>query len=80
MVKALWGVRGGWGRAGSERTGAGSGSRNKEGDSLLFITGYYSIKNTYLTAFSVPDFTFCDCILRYNFFDEAQKKTILKKV
>ena len=39
-------------RAGSGRTGAGSGiymkagsgSRNKEGDSLLFITGYYSVK------------------------------------
>ena len=75
-----FGGGGGGGRAGSGRTGAGSGSRNKEGDSLLFITGYYSIKNTYLTAFSVPDFTFCDCILRYNFFDEAQKKTILKKV
>ena len=71
---------GGWGRTGSGRTGAGSGSRIIEGDILLFITGYYSIKNTYLTAFSVPDFTFCDCILRYNFFDEAQKKTILKKV
>ena len=30
---------------------ARSGSRNKEGDSLLFITGYYSIKNTYLAKF-----------------------------
>ena len=43
-------------RAGSGRTGAGSGiylragsgSRNKEDDNLLFITGYYSVKNTYL--------------------------------
>ena len=30
---------------------AWSGSRNKEGDSLLFITEYYSIKNTYLAKF-----------------------------
>ena len=30
---------------------AKSGSRNKEGDSLLFITGYYSVKNFYLTKF-----------------------------
>ena len=42
---------------GRERAGSGiymrarSGSRNKEGDSLLFITGYYSIKNTYLAKF-----------------------------
>ena len=33
------------------RERAGSGSRNKEGDSLLFITRYYSIKNTYLAKF-----------------------------
>ena len=39
------------------------------------------IQSKYLSyRISVPDFTFCDCILRYNFFDEAQKKTILKKV
>ena len=31
--------------------GAGSGSRNKEGNSLLFITGYYSVKNAYLAKF-----------------------------
>ena len=31
--------------------GAGSGSRNKKGDSLLFITGYYSVKNTHLANF-----------------------------
>ena len=30
----------------------GSGSRNEEGDSLLFITGYYSVNNTYLEKFS----------------------------
>ena len=30
---------------------AGSGSRNKEGNSLLFITGHYLIKNTYLATF-----------------------------
>ena len=28
-----------------------SRSRNKEGDSLLFITGYYSVKNTSLAKF-----------------------------
>ena len=28
-------------KAGSRRQGAGSGSRNKGGNSLLFITGYY---------------------------------------
>ena len=33
------------------KQGAGSGSRNKEGDSLLFITGYYSNKNAYLAKF-----------------------------
>ena len=31
--------------------GAGSGRRNKEGNSLLFITGYYSVKNAYLAKF-----------------------------
>ena len=30
----------------------GSGSKNEEGDSLLFITGYYSVNNTYLEKFS----------------------------
>ena len=30
---------------------AGSGSRNKEGDSLFFITGYNSVKNTYLANY-----------------------------
>ena len=30
----------------------GSGSRNEEGDSLLFITGYYSVNYTYLEKFS----------------------------
>ena len=44
-------------RAGEQGAGsrifmrARSGSRNKEGDSLLFITGYYSVKNFYLTKF-----------------------------
>ena len=70
----------GVGEGRKRENGGGKRDRIIEGDSLLFITGYYSIKNTYLTAFSVPDFTFCDCILRYNFFDEAQNKTILKKV
>ena len=28
-----------------------SRSRNKEGDSLLFISGYYSVKNTSLAKF-----------------------------
>ena len=42
---------------GRERAGsgiymkAGSRSRNKERDSLLFITGFYSVKNTYLAKF-----------------------------
>ena len=42
---------GGQGGAARENRGwesAGSGSRNKEGDSLLFITEYYSVKNTYI--------------------------------
>ena len=50
--------RGGRGREARERgagsgiyMGAGSGSRNKEGDSLFFITRYYSVKNTYLAKF-----------------------------
>ena len=30
----------------------GSGSKNEEGDSLLFITGYYSVNNTYQEKFS----------------------------
>ena len=30
---------------------AGSGSRNKESNSLLFIAGHYLIKNTYLAKF-----------------------------
>ena len=30
---------------------AGSGSRNKESGSLLFITGYYLVKNTHLLKF-----------------------------
>ena len=30
---------------------AGSRSRNKERDSLLFIAGFYSVKNTYLAKF-----------------------------
>ena len=34
------------GRTGGER--AASGNRNKEGDSLLFITEYCSVKNTYI--------------------------------
>ena len=44
-------------RAGEQGAGSGifmrarSGSRNKEGDSLLFVTGYYSGKNFYLTKF-----------------------------
>ena len=32
-----------WENRGRER--AGSGSRTKEGDSLLFITGYYSVNS-----------------------------------
>ena len=30
---------------------AGSGSRNKESDSLLFITWYYLVKNTHILKF-----------------------------
>ena len=30
---------------------AGSKSRNKEGNSLLFVTGYHSVKNTSLEKF-----------------------------
>ena len=49
----------GWepGRTGGRRgwevgeQGMGSGSRNKEGNSLLFITKYHSVKNTYLAKF-----------------------------
>ena len=41
---------GGWEpNRGQER--AGSGSRNEEGNSLLFIIRYYSVKNTYLAKF-----------------------------
>ena len=29
----------------------GSGSKNKESNSLFFITGYYLVKNTYLAKF-----------------------------
>ena len=36
-------------RGGGKR--AGSGSRNKESNSLLFIAGHYLIKNTYLAKF-----------------------------
>ena len=47
--------RGGGQRAGARenrgRERAGTGSRNIEGDSLLFIAEYYSIKNTYLAKF-----------------------------
>ena len=43
------GQGGGRGTGGRER--AGSGSRNKEGNSLLFITWHYSIKNIYLAKF-----------------------------
>ena len=49
---------GGRGQEGGEQGGGsgiyvrvGSGSKN-EGDSLLFITGYYSVNNTYLEKFS----------------------------
>ena len=38
------------GRTGG-RERAGSRIRNKERDSLLFITGFYSVKNTYLAKF-----------------------------
>ena len=50
----------GWERTGSRRTRGGKRgiymrvggeSRNKEGNSLLFITGYHSVKNTYLSKF-----------------------------
>ena len=30
---------------------AGSGRRNKDSDSLLFITGYYLVKNTHILKF-----------------------------
>ena len=44
--------RGGGKRAGSGiYMRAGSGSRNKEGNSLSFIAGHYLIKNTYLAKF-----------------------------
>ena len=45
---------GGQGGAAREIRGlerAGSESRNKAGDSLLFTTEYYSVKNTYLAKF-----------------------------
>ena len=47
------GARGNGGRRGQEarEKGAERGSRNKEGDSLLFISGYYSVKNTHLAKF-----------------------------
>ena len=45
-----WGGGGGRGQEAGEH-GAGSGSRNKEGDSLLFITGYYYVKNTHPSKF-----------------------------
>ena len=41
---------GGRGREAVEQ-GTASGSKNKEGDRLLFITGYYSVENTYLAKF-----------------------------
>ena len=50
----------GWQRMGSWRTRGGKRgiymrvggeSRNKEGNSLLFITEYHSVKNTYLSKF-----------------------------
>ena len=50
----------GWERTGSRRTRGGKRgiymrvggeSRNKEGNSLLFITGHHSVKNTYLAKF-----------------------------
>ena len=55
----LWrGTGGGRGQeAGEQGAGsriymrAGSGSRNKEGGSLLFITGYYLVKNSHLLKF-----------------------------
>ena len=31
----------------------GGESRNKEGNSLLFITGYHSVKNTCLKSFEI---------------------------
>ena len=50
----------GWERTGSRRTRGGKRgiymrvggeSRSKEGNSLLFITGHHSVKNTYLAKF-----------------------------
>ena len=50
----------GWERTGSRTTRGGKRgiymrvggeSRNKEGNSLLFITEYHSVKNTYLAKF-----------------------------
>ena len=43
-------LRRGTGQEAGEQ-GAGSGSRNKESDSLLFITGYYLVKNTHILKF-----------------------------
>ena len=45
------GDRGAGARKNKGRERAGSGSRNKEGDSLLFMTEYYSVKNTYIAKF-----------------------------
>ena len=42
---------GGQGGGSPEEQRAGSGSRNKESDSLLFMTEYYSVKNTYIAKF-----------------------------
>ena len=43
--------RGAGARENRRRERAGSGSKNKESDSLLFTSGYYSVKNTFLTKF-----------------------------
>ena len=45
------GDRGAGARENRGRERAGSGSKNKESDSLLFTSGYYSVKNTFLTKF-----------------------------
>ena len=51
---------------------AGSESRNKEGDNLLFITGYYSVKNKHLSSIVLKfPFNIHQC-LKENF--EARKR------
>ena len=58
MTSYIWDEECGGGQGGAARENrgwerSGSGSRNKAGDSLLFTTGYYSVKNTYLAKFEI---------------------------